>query len=201
MKLIIKPTLVILFLSICTTINAQTRISLEEAGSYADRGKPVPESVLEINDFNNILPSYLGVWKGYYDDKSIEIAVYYERISGGYINLTEDQISFTYKIKDLNGNILVSSESSGLGDAFGLGYSPQSESYNLYLQDACRNNKTIFLTSYSEQVLDAGDVQKMKFIVGPDLMGGTYSSDNNLSNCSSVADLLPNGNIVNLTKQ
>jgi len=177
-------------------------MSLEQAGSYTENGKPVPESVREINDINDILTPYLGTWNSSYGDKSIEIFIYRDRFEGEYSNINEDRINFTYKIFDLNNNVLISSESPGLRYAFGLYYRPSTSDYILYLRDACRDNKSVILRPYTELTYGGvGNVEKMKFIVMPPIMGGTYSSLDNFSNCSSVADLLPSNEVLTLTKQ
>lgn len=185
----------------CFLGNGQSIISIEEAGNYINDGNPIPDHVREINDLNNLLEPYLGAWKGAYDDKILEIIVFRDRMDGEFVNLSEDRISFTYKILDQNNNLLISSESPGLRSAFGLYYTPYDNSYKLYLRDACRKSKTVYLRPYSDLALGGAITEKMEFFVGEPLMGGITHTLPTNNSCSSVADLLPQSRIVTLLKQ
>ena len=183
---------IILFFTTFLTITfaqSQSIISVEEAGRriYQDG---IGTSVREINDINNFFDPYIGNWRTTYDGKIYDLSIFEERIFIPESNVYEDQLSFSYTIKDaVTGDVLADSSYIQLGEPNGSAYQPVSGFYEFLMHMDCGESKKI---SMGFQPLDSS------------LLGNNYDylilvainsqyHQNAGPGCQSYSHLIPNG--------
>jgi hypothetical protein len=95
--------LMLLIISIST--QAQVIISLEQADAYKSSPDGIPEDVTYVKDVNNILPKFVGVWKGTADGKIVELHL------NKFLHLPSTADGM--KIDKLAGRLLIKDQATG----------------------------------------------------------------------------------------
>ncbi|MRX47276.1 DUF6705 family protein [Pedobacter puniceum] len=95
----------ILIILISLTVQAQVIISLEQAEAYLGTPDGIPEDVTYVKDVNNILPKFVGIWKGTADGKIIELHL------NKFLHLPSSADGF--KIDLLAGRLLIKDQVTG----------------------------------------------------------------------------------------
>lgn len=88
---------ILFFLS--TGLQAQVIISLEQAANYKSSPDGIPEGVTYVKDINNRLPTFVGIWKGVTDGKSVELHL------NKFLHLPQSADGF--KLDQMSGRLLI----------------------------------------------------------------------------------------------
>lgn len=183
-----KSNLIIVALFCFCLGNSQSVISVEEAGRriYQDG---IGTSVREINDINNFFDPYIGDWRTTYDGKIYDFTIFEERIFIPESNVYEDQLSFSYTIKDAaTGDVLADSSYVQLGEPTGSAYQPISGFYELLMFTGCGESKKISMGFQPIDITMPGDMYDYLIVVA---INSQYHQ-NAGSRCQSYSHLIPN---------
>ena len=156
MKKILNLIVFLIFVNISFLALSQRIISVEEAGAQII-GNGIADDVTEINDINNFFEPYVGSWRAVHDNKEYVINIYRERKSLASINLTVDDMGFSYSIKNNStGAVLADSSNIALGDAYGKYYEPTLDYYKFTMSLSCGESLTVNLGFESQLMMPPG---------------------------------------------
>ena len=183
-----KFNLIVLALFCFSLGNSQSVISVEEAGRriYQDG---IGTAVREINDINNFFDPYIGNWRTTYDGKIYDLSIFEERIFIQESNVYEDQLSFSYTIKEAaTGNILADSNYIQLGEPNGSAFQPVSGFYELLMFMGCGESKKISMGFQPIDISLSGNMYDYLILVA---INSQYHQ-NSGPGCQSYSHLFPN---------
>ncbi len=132
---------------------AQHIILVENAYKYkgTEGGLLGDHDYVYVKDVNNILPKFVGIWKGTYQTKSFEFRIVKNTRDNG--ELKKDALYMRYKITDSNGNVIEDVLSLPNDDPYVMqnGYVSETGSYVFsYIgrDMACGQNGWVFAGLY-----------------------------------------------------
>ncbi|EMY82226.1 hypothetical protein pgond44_03278 [Psychroflexus gondwanensis ACAM 44] len=125
-------------------------IPVEEHREYKKNEIEIPDCAY-LKDVNNILPKFIGTWKGNYNSKSYEFKVTMHTKS--FLGIQKDELLMRYKITDANGTLIESTLSlpNDSPNILKNGYVAETGSYVFsYIgrNGACGQNGWVFMNPY-----------------------------------------------------
>lgn len=143
-----KKTQILIAIFTLTLISCKAQIIAVE--DYNDYPNDIPDGAY-IKDINNVLPKFVGAWKGSFNDKNYEFEITKETIS--YLGIKEDQLLMRYKITDNLGNEIENTLSLPNDDGYVMqnGYINKNGGYVFsYIgrEVACGQNGVVYIGLY-----------------------------------------------------
>ncbi|WP_317173021.1 DUF6705 family protein [Faecalibacter rhinopitheci] len=164
-----KLFFLILFFLMNLSINAQNTISLDQAYQYINGNEGIPDNVSYIKDINNKLNPFIGIWKGSYDNKVLEIK-FEKKVNDGNSDLFWDRLYGRLLVKNsINGSVLLNSMNNNLTDTgVMIGSTFQRNTYMLnfvyksecndfgmvYIEKLNNNSITLYFNRNSDLIYD-----------------------------------------------
>ncbi len=101
-----KIILIVVFIFSMISCKAQYIIPVEDGHKYiaTEKGFMGDHDYVYVKDVNNVLPKFVGIWKGTYQSKSFEFRI--TKITTDDGEIKEDMLLMRYKITDSNGNVI-----------------------------------------------------------------------------------------------